>query len=223
MSFLLRSLLHLLHFFYRILTLVASWKSQPQPHELSYPRRQIPRHIALLLVSDGDESASGDAVLECFLESIQRTAGWCRAVGIRKLTVYDRDGTAICIRSLLPRVTGYFTGILSANFEQVSQCLSVPTQHHSEDETSEIEYPLTPPPSDASDSRPLSPVNLRSLDLDVSILEIHATIPVEGESIRGVKQRREQPLSITTQKLILPQGKLPQTLKKPAQTKLRSM
>jgi len=193
MSFLLRSLLHVLHFFYRIFTLVASRKSQPQPHELLYPRRQIPRHIALLLVSDGDESTSGDAVLGCFLESIQRTVGWCQTVGIRKLTVYDRDGTAICIRPFPARVTDYFTGTLSTNIEQVSQCLSVPTQHHSEDETSEIEYPLTPPPSEVSDSRPLSPVNLRSLSLDVSIFEIHATTPVEGESIRGVQQRREQP------------------------------
>ena len=101
MSFLLRTLLHVLHFFYRIFTLVASRKSQPQPHELSYPRKQIPRHLALLLVSDGDESSSGDAVLECFLESVQRTVGWCQTVGIRKLTVYDRNGTAIRIRLAL--------------------------------------------------------------------------------------------------------------------------
>lgn len=170
MLFLLRSLLHVLHFFYYLFTLVVSWKPQPQPHELSYPRKQVPRHLALLLISDGGESASADAVLECFLESVQRTVGWCRSVGIRKLTIYDRDG------------------LLAANIEQVSQRLSVPTQHHSEDEASEIEYPLTPPPSDVSDSRPLSPVNLRSLDLDVSILEIYPT-PAEQESKQGVKQR----------------------------------
>jgi len=173
MSFLLRSLLHVLHFLYHIFTLVASRKSQPLPHELSYPRKQTPRHLALLLVSDGEESASPEAVVECFLESIQRTVGWCRTVGIRKLTVYDRNG------------------LLSANIEQVSQRLSVFTQHQSEDETSEIEYPLTPPPSDVSDSRPLSPVNLRSLNLDVSILDLHPTTPVEEKNIRGVKQRRK--------------------------------
>ena len=60
-----------------------------------------------------------------------------------------------------------------------------------EDETSEVEYPLTPPPSDVSDSRPLSPVSLRSLDLEVSILEVHAVKPTEEESIRGVNRRRE--------------------------------
>ncbi|KAF9651887.1 hypothetical protein BDM02DRAFT_3184135 [Thelephora ganbajun] len=177
MSFLLRSLLHTLHFFYRLFTLVASRKSQPQPYELSYPRKQTPRHLALLLVSDDDGSTSEDAVLECFLESIRRTVEWCRTVGIRKLTVCDRNG------------------LLSGNIERVSQCLSVPAQHHSEDEASEIEYPLTPPPSDVSDSRPLSPVNLRSLNLDVSILEIHAATPVEGESSRGVKQRRKTGLN----------------------------
>jgi len=191
MSFLLRSLLHLLHFFYHVFTLVSSRKPQPQPHELSYPRKQVPRHLALLLVSENSESTSGDAVLECFLESIQRTAGWCGTVGIRKLTVYDRDGTPISIHPSLIRVTSYSTGILSANIEQVSQRLTVLTQHHSEDEVSEIEYPLTPPPSDISESRPLSPVSLRSLNLNVSILEVRATIPVKEESIRGVK-RREQ-------------------------------
>lgn len=105
MLFLLRSLLHVLHLFYYLFTLVASWKSRPQPQELSYPRKQIPRHLALLLASDGNESTSGDVALECFLESIQRTVGWCRAVGVRKLTVYDRDGTAISIRSCISRVT----------------------------------------------------------------------------------------------------------------------
>ena len=93
---------------------------------------------------------------------------------------------------LASRVTKYSTGILAANIESVSQRLAIPTQHHSEDEASEIEYPLTPPPSDVSESRPLSPVNLRSLNLDVSILEVHAPVPVKEASVRGVKQRREQ-------------------------------
>lgn len=99
MSLLLRTLLRVLHFFYHIFTLILSWKPQPHPHELSYPRKQTPRHLALLLVSDGDEPPSADALLECYLESTQRVVGWCRTVGIRKLTVYDRDGTAINIRS----------------------------------------------------------------------------------------------------------------------------
>ena len=191
MSFLLRSLLHVLHFFYHIFALVASRKSRPQPHALSYPRKQIPHHLALLLVADDDESISGDAVLECFLESVQRTVGWCQTVGIGKLTVYDRNGTAISIRPRPARVTNHFTGLLSANIDQVSQRLSVPTQRCSEDENSEIEYPLTPPPSDVCDSRPLSPVNLRSLNLDVTVLEVHSTSPVEGGDIWGLKQRRE--------------------------------
>jgi dehydrodolichyl diphosphate syntase complex subunit NUS1 len=93
MSFLLRTLLRVLHFFYHIFTLIASWKSLPHPQELSYPRKQTPRHLALLLASDGRESASADAVLECYLESVRRAVGWCRTVGIRKLTAYDRDGT----------------------------------------------------------------------------------------------------------------------------------
>lgn len=173
MSFLLRSLLHVLHFFYHISTLLASWKPHPQPHEISYTRKQVPRHLALVLIADPDEFTSRDAVVECFLESVQRTVGWCRAVGIRKLTVYDRDG------------------LLAANIEQLSQRFPVSTHPHSEDETSEIEYPLTPPPSDVSDSRPLSPVNLRSLNLDVSVLEIYDSAPSKKEDIQGARRRRK--------------------------------
>ena len=223
MSFLLRTLLHILHFFYRIFTFIASRKPQPLPHELAFPRKQTPHHLALLLVSDDDKSSSGDAVLECFLESIQRTVGWCKTVGIRKLTVYDRNGTTISIRPPFARVTNCSTGLLSANIEQVSQYLSVPTQHHSEDEASEIEYPLTPPPSDVSDSRPLSPVNLRSLDLGVSILEIRSTILAQEENLQGPKQRRKHLPDIIIRMLTLSQGKLGQVLKKPIQTKSQSM
>jgi len=181
MLFLLRGLLRVLHLFYHIFTLTASRESQPHPHELLYPRKQTPRHLALLLVSDGDGSTSAGDVLVCYLESMQRIVGWCRTVGIRELTAYDRDG------------------LLSANIEQVSQCLSLPNQHHSEDETSEMEYPLTPPPSDVSDSRPLSPVSLRSLNLDVSTLEIHAVPSAEEQNVRGIKLRRKtQPNSERT-------------------------
>ena len=59
--------------------------------------------VALLLVSDGDESATTDSVLECYLETVQRIVGWCRTVSIRKLTAYDHDGTAIS--TCLARVT----------------------------------------------------------------------------------------------------------------------
>ena len=105
MSLLLRTLLRVLHFFYHIFTLITSWKPQQPPHELSYPRKQIPRHLALLLVSDSDESPSADAVLECYLESVHRLVGWCRTVGIQKLTAYDRDGMAIDIHSRPAPVT----------------------------------------------------------------------------------------------------------------------
>jgi hypothetical protein len=105
----------------------------------------------------------------------------------------------------------------------VSQRLSISVQNDSEDETSEIEYPLTPPPSDVSDSRPLSPVDLRSLNLDVSILEIHATIPVEEGNTGGVKQRREQPPGVIIRVLTLSQGKLGQILRKHVQMKSRFM
>ena len=84
-SFLLQSLFHILHFFCRILTLMSSRKPQPQPHQLSHPRKQVHRRLALLPVSDDDESTSGDAILECLLESIQRTVGRCGRSGYGSL------------------------------------------------------------------------------------------------------------------------------------------
>ena len=83
------------------------------------------------------------------------------------------------------------TGLLSANVERVSQRLSVSVQHHSEDGGSEIEYPLTPPYSDGSDSPPPSLVNLRSFNLDTSVPEINPVTPAEKEDIQGVKRRRK--------------------------------
>ena len=223
MSFLLRSLLHILHFFYRIFTLLASHKSHPQPNELSYPRKQVPHHLALFFVSEGGGPTSDDAVLDCFLESIQRTVGWCQTVGIGKLTVYDRDGTAISIRPCLARITNSSTGLLSANIEQVSQRLPIPAQRYSDDETSEIEYPLTPPPSDVCDSRPLSPVNLRSLNLGVTTFEVRSTTPVEDGNTRGPKQRRERLPSTIIRTLTPSQEKAGQILRNPARTKSRSV
>jgi len=53
---------------------------------MSYPRNQIPCDLSLLLDFGNGEPTLEDAVLECFLGSIQRAAGWCRTVGTRKLT-----------------------------------------------------------------------------------------------------------------------------------------
>lgn len=82
--------------------------------------------------------------------------------------------------------------MLSRNLVQISRRLSASDVSGTQGETSEsdIEYPLTPPLSDA-DSRPLSPSNSSTLDLNVATLEhptIHSTL-MRRKS--GVKRRRQ--------------------------------
>jgi hypothetical protein len=82
----------LLHSFHLISLLVASWHrlfSTP-PLPLQVTRRRIPRHLAVLLVLDSPHEPA--LIHESLLEIASRTVGWCRSVGIEKLTLYDSEG-----------------------------------------------------------------------------------------------------------------------------------
>lgn len=67
------------------------------PRRLNPIHARIPAHLALNLVTitpGGEESdaaratGSAEAIIECAV----RVIGWCREVGVQKLTVYDRHG-----------------------------------------------------------------------------------------------------------------------------------
>jgi len=132
--------LHLLHLFYSLATFAtAIWKylARRKPQPLTAKRAKLPSHLALLLVSS-DEVGIEDTEKN-FVESVVRAATWCRTVGIGKLTVYDSQG-------------------ITLNRSQDIQERLIAYRPVSEDDTdSEVEYPLTPPLSDSSDSRPISP------------------------------------------------------------------
>ncbi|KAF8065387.1 hypothetical protein FPV67DRAFT_182281 [Lyophyllum atratum] len=119
-----------------------AWTPQPSLH---VSRRRIPQHLAIILVTD--PSSKDPASGHCLVESVRNAVGWCRAAGIDKLTVYEEHGM---ILKCSQRIRDIFCP-------------------DSDESTSEldIEYPLTPPPSDYADSRPSSP------QLDTHTVTIH--------------------------------------------------
>lgn len=95
------ALFHVVHWLVtsarRFLTI---WE-QPQP--LVAQRSKLPSHLALLLVLNS-HCDKGD-VEETLVESVERAATWCRAAGIHRLTVYDREGLSKFSITLSPRLT----------------------------------------------------------------------------------------------------------------------
>ncbi|TFK41207.1 hypothetical protein BDQ12DRAFT_711007 [Crucibulum laeve] len=139
MGLLAALLLHIIHLVYSLILLVHSfWKRNTwiPPRPLQDVRSRIPKHLAILLVSD--PVYSPDEVEEGLVQSVVNTVGWCRTVGIEKLTVYDEHGVLLnCSQTIRDRLPS--------------------PDHDSDSSDSEIDYPLTPPASDYSESRPLSP------------------------------------------------------------------
>ncbi|KAI0651928.1 hypothetical protein C8Q79DRAFT_67547 [Trametes meyenii] len=142
MSWLAPAVLALLHALYRLVLVFKSvfcWDKEPLP--LTATRSKTPLHLALVLVPN---PAVDEEVNEQYmLESVVQIAGWCKAAGIRRLSVYDREG------------------ILASSSLGLRRRLLPPSHAEEIEEDSPVEcsirYPLTPPPSDDADSRPLSP------------------------------------------------------------------
>ena len=92
MSWLASLVLSLFHAVYYVINVFASLRasrSRP-PKPLNAARKQLPTHLALLFATDRDSAA--ESFEEYLLENIQQAISWCRAVGIQRLTVYDRGG-----------------------------------------------------------------------------------------------------------------------------------
>ncbi|KAJ6621698.1 hypothetical protein B0H10DRAFT_2017080 [Mycena sp. CBHHK59/15] len=141
MALLELALLRVLHSFHFLIALISALWDQfhpTPPLPLRVTRRRTPHHLALLLVPDSIHDST--ITQQCLLETVNRTVGWCRAIGIEKLTVYDTEG------------------VLVDCAHQISQRASVFCEPDGyESAGSDMEYPLTPPSSDYSDSRPRSP------------------------------------------------------------------
>jgi dehydrodolichyl diphosphate syntase complex subunit NUS1 len=93
MSWLASLALYVLHAIYAMANIVTSWRegySAREPHPLVAKRSKLPRHVAVLLASDLDTVS--DIFEQDILQNLQEVVGWCREVGIQRLTLYDRAG-----------------------------------------------------------------------------------------------------------------------------------
>ncbi|KAJ7634261.1 hypothetical protein DFH06DRAFT_1221527 [Mycena polygramma] len=174
MDVLVHVLLRVLHSFYSLITLLsASWRRlyTAPPLLLQVTRRRIPRHVALLLVPHPGHDPV--ATRESLLETASRTIGWCRSSGVEKLTLYDREG------------------ILAECADQITQRASVAELDGYESPASEIEYPPTPPSSDCSDSRPLSPED--GLQNETSVVTVGLPGIIRNKNSKyGLKRRHSK-------------------------------
>jgi len=93
-------LLHAIHFIHILFTRARLfWKqlSSANPKPLQAPRRQIPKHLAVVFIVD---SNSADCVQTALIESALNVIGWCQAAGIPKLTLYEEhDRLSKCVKS----------------------------------------------------------------------------------------------------------------------------
>jgi dehydrodolichyl diphosphate syntase complex subunit NUS1 len=130
-------LLHILHA--SLVYLIAKFQKRrylpPQP--ITAYRSKLPKHLAIILVSY--DAANPKNTEELYLECLVRVVKWCRVLGIEQLTAYDAEGTLLGCSDIIQ--------------ERLIHCDDLST----DESESELEYPLTPPLSEASESRSHSP------------------------------------------------------------------
>jgi len=138
MHLLFRFALWLLHFLYSIYLALLSIRFRyfrSAPGSLSAATRsKTPSHLALVLASQEPDLCASEA-REAFLTCTERAVAYCRTVGIRCLSVYDRQGILLNAFDVVEeRLEKY----LPPMRDQFSQAEAV--------------FPLTPPLSDDSDA-----------------------------------------------------------------------
>lgn len=176
MSWLTSSILLLIHVAYSIANAATSLHkrhSARDPQPLAVHRKQVPAHIALLFTCDDDRAA--EPFEKDMLANVEQAVAWCRVVGIKRLTVYDRKGSSVCTSLIHSRKTidCLLPGILArSSFTLRAHLQPEAIEDDSSTSESEIDYPLTPPLSDDSGSRPLSPQREVPLKLHVTTLKL---------------------------------------------------
>ncbi|KAG2120834.1 uncharacterized protein F5147DRAFT_663436 [Suillus discolor] len=130
-------LLHFVHASLVFLTTKFRKRRYLPPQSLTAYRSKLPKHLAIILVSH--DAANPKHTEELYLECLVRVVKWCKALGIEQLTAYDAEGTLLGCSDIVK--------------ERLTHHDDLPT----DESESEVEYPLTPPLSEASDSRSHSP------------------------------------------------------------------
>jgi len=147
----------------------------------------LPKHLAIILVAD--TQLAEEATEKLLSDSVANAIGWCRASGIQRLTVYEENGMYQRFCQVL-RMSTPDAGLLSTSAQTIGDRLPH-NSSESESSESELEYPLTPPPSDYSESRPLSP----SQNIQTAIPAIRIQVskfPLEYDRKRSVKRRKRK-------------------------------
>lgn len=100
MDLLAAFVLRILHLIYTLTVfLISCWKPRPSPQPLHTARRRIPNHLAILLATNLNRGSEGTEGI--LVESVVRAVGWCRTVGVQKLTVYDRRGEGLFVQKCI--------------------------------------------------------------------------------------------------------------------------
>jgi hypothetical protein len=179
MSYLVVFSLRVLHALYSAITyLFHFWLylKHRTPQALTAHRRQIPAHLALLLFSD--ERYGNEEKEDVYVESVERASNWCRRVGIRELTVYDEHGECFVAYTWILMADWYvLSGILLACSQRIRVCVAIDEVLLQQEHTLAPEYPPTPPLSDCSESRSISPEPDFSDNSIVTIRTFHHEYP----------------------------------------------
>lgn len=191
MSAIYTCLLYLIHLVYAIQLRLNSLKKRflaPPPQHLAAPRRRLPKHLAIVFAID--PTVPADAAREALTKSVMNAVEWCRIAGIRKLTVYEENGTSTY--PLFWRAVGSRPADTLAKCSQ-ALCERLPVQEHEGDSSeSDIDYPLTPPPSDHSESRPLSPADTPRYYAPLIKLRISEKVSQKHMEQKKLHKRRVQ-------------------------------
>ena len=176
-------LLRALHFFYAAtLAVKLFWKRQTgvSPQPLTASRRRLPKHLAIVFAVD--PSLQEEVAQDVLTESVVDAVTWCQAIGVQKLTIYEERGAFHRCPWLPVELTGPRADLLSNCVLTIRDRLHV--QSGEDCSTgSETEYPLTPPPSDYAESRPLSP-DFRSEESTFRITTIRVGASPCGDELR---------------------------------------
>lgn len=92
-----RLFLWVVHFFYSLFLAILSIRSRyfrATPRPLTATRSKLPSHLALVLVSQEPDLCISDAE-EAILRCTEKAIACCRVAGIRRLSVYDRQGSSV--------------------------------------------------------------------------------------------------------------------------------
>ncbi|EKM61099.1 uncharacterized protein PHACADRAFT_190237 [Phanerochaete carnosa HHB-10118-sp] len=175
--------LFLFHAVYYVINIFSSLRvslGRP-PKPLEAKRKQLPTHLALLFATDRDGVM--EKIEEQLLVNIQQAISWCRAVGIQRLTVYDRDGS-----------------LYGSSFELRTKLYKENTHDEVCEAEAEVQYPLTPPPSDssASSSRSLSPEHSAQPKLHAITIVVTSETKSRTRNEKDGLRRRASGLKVST-------------------------